>query len=400
MDDNLFTCLFKYRETLDKTPLEDYFTEALAYLLRKDEDLAKHYLAFLLPDLMGSHECPISPIDICTQYVVEKGHRIDMAIFWFYENNPYSLFVEHKIESFPWEQESSEGIKETQIDAYCKYQELKNMDSEKRNFVSLFSKVLVKGHSKDQKRFACYLGNYTWSDLVSLLVKDISSEGIALLRNELANFMRRNDMAGFENFRLSELSSIKPYKDYKEKRNSLILHIIGYLKKNMELTLLKKSHDFKITEAWGEDTKHKRYGVFLHEGKNLDQSGVWIIFGISEAAGDQWTLEPTYSQELIPDVECAVYFWFESEKEMKKLMDDLNITEKSWIREENRDFELNTLRKKNYWLLTFIKKRSLLDFVGKDFQERDIINFLQDGLNELLVSGRPIRRSINRYLQK
>lgn len=76
---------------------------------------------------------------------------------------------------------------------------------------------------------------------------------------------------------------------------------------------------------------------------------------------------------------------------MKKLMDDLNITEKSWIREENRDFELKTLRKKNYWLLTFIKKRSLLDFVGKDFQERDIINFLQDGLNELLVSGRPIR---------
>lgn len=378
-DDNLFARLFKYRETSSKSSMEDFITEGVAYLLQKDKTLLNRYL----DRICSAHSTNRTDIEIKTQYTTDRGHRIDLAIFWTEAKKEYSLFVEHKIESFPWEEEDPEGTTETQIDAYCRYQDSKNGYANPCNLVALFTRNQIEGYSKDEQRHASYLGNFTWSVVANLIKKGLNSRSteMFLLQEEFLNFMRRHDMAGFENFTIPELSAISFYKAYRKKRNSLGNEIIQHFKKREDY--FKASYKLKRIDAKGEGNKGYRSGVIFHDEGKLDDASLWVIFGLSSAFDDPWSLEPLCNEQKIPDIECAIYLWFESEKELKDFSKDMNLKKENWVKARNGYFELDISRKGNYWLLSLAKREPLTAFISKNNQEEEIISFLDSGFEEI-----------------
>jgi hypothetical protein len=211
MNDNLFINLFTYRPRPNRNPLEDFTTECVSYLLQNDTNLLEKYLIMLSSIQNGGQR---DNLKVLTQYPMDTGHRVDMAIFWSQNYTQYSIFVEHKVNSLPWEQEDSTGDVSTQIDKYCEYQQSKNSRKDITNFVALVSKFQIKGHSKDIVNRPNYLGNFTWRDVAELINKHIFTLSnlsiISHLEKEFVVFLRRNKMA-FENFTLSELGSIMPH---------------------------------------------------------------------------------------------------------------------------------------------------------------------------------------------
>ncbi len=90
--DNLFTALRKYRPTADRDPIEDFVTEAFAWLLRRHTDLATTFLHDLSQRLQSPPWAARSGPSWKTQVVFDGG-RLDMVA----EFADVAVVFEHKV---------------------------------------------------------------------------------------------------------------------------------------------------------------------------------------------------------------------------------------------------------------------------------------------------------------
>jgi hypothetical protein len=86
----------------------------------------------------------------------------------------------------------------------------------------------------------------------------------------------------------------------------------------------------KRCDLWGEDKSGNHYGVLFYNEESKDDSSLWILVGISTTNppdNDPWYLSLLFSQEHIPDVECAIYRWFDNVEELNDFEQQFKIKE-------------------------------------------------------------------------
>lgn len=335
----------------------------MGYFLQNDKGFLERYLGFLSKET----KIQISGYKIKTQFIIDAG-RVDVAIFWDDNGTEYSLFVEHKVWSSPWEHKDDEGIKKDQITTYCKYQEDHSIPGLINNFVVLISNYLIPGYSKDGKPLPSYLGNYTWSDISNLLTDHVNKSKqqniIAVLEKEFIEFMRRENMAGFEDFSIAELSSIALYKSYEKKRNSLVTRIHQSFKEDAF-----KAYKLRIYYSWGgSNIGSENMGAIFHDavGKNEYDVGMeaslWVFFGLSLNHDDTWFPKSLYA--MIPDVIGGFAKWFDIPRELNDFKSRLGLD--TWSKEQNEQFGLIVKTDNVSNWISVIKRESLLYFLQRE----------------------------------
>jgi len=120
METNLFYSLFKYGPTLDREPLEDYFTELVGFLFNFDKELASGWIGKISSGALNPNP---DDLKVSTQYSLGKYGRADLALLWTEHDITKSLLIEHKIGSPIGERGIDEsGVVRTQVDNYLLYQ--------------------------------------------------------------------------------------------------------------------------------------------------------------------------------------------------------------------------------------------------------------------------------------
>jgi len=384
MDSNLFLSLFEYRPRPNRRPLEDFVTECIAYIFQNDIAFLGIYLGFLL-----RRNILVDKFTIATQLPVSRG-IIDVAITWIENDVRNSLFLEHKVWSSPWEYENDEGIKEDQITAYCKYQAEQTIPGVTNNYVALISNFLVPGYSKEEKMHDAYLGNFTWWDISRLLSEHIrgnndqNQNALAKIEKEFVDFMRRKNMAGFEDFTLAELSSILFFRSYKEKLNSLVGRICETFKsKELDKYRLRKYESWRETESLRD-----YWGVIFHDGGKdaastvAEEAGLWVFLGLFTNTEEDYF--PKSADSNIPDIFGGIIKWFETAEEMSTVLSNLRTSQLLTGLEPqfNVSSKVGDRDSGNYIVIG--KQESLLNFVQRNNHELEILALLKNVYDQLI----------------
>lgn len=128
--ESLFLKLFRYRERVNRTPVEDFMTELLAYILSNHYNVLVSFLREL--NIIGP-DSDISDVYINTQYIIREGiesygSRPDTIMkFRDKKQNQYLILIENKIDS-------QEGV--GQLSKYISY--LERQDRERTAKVLIY----------------------------------------------------------------------------------------------------------------------------------------------------------------------------------------------------------------------------------------------------------------------
>jgi hypothetical protein len=96
MESNIFHSLFRYRSSIDRDPLENYFTELVGFLFKNDRELAAEWVNYITN---GTAHSDPKNIKVSTQYSLGKYGIADLIFHWAENNSRKSLIIEHKIGS-------------------------------------------------------------------------------------------------------------------------------------------------------------------------------------------------------------------------------------------------------------------------------------------------------------
>ena len=391
---SIFSSLSKYPTRAGVRPLENFVTEAVGYFLSNDEQLLKKYIERILRKDIAAAE----RVKIITQFPCDAGY-IDLAIFWHEHGETHSLFVEHKIWSSPWEWEDDEGFENDQITVYCKYQEGRFAESDVNHHVALMSSYPLTGYSQeDKKELPAYLGNYTWWDMRDLLNNHTmnSNHPMAKLERQFVDFMKEENMAGFDNFTMDELASLSPFEQYEEKRKGLANRIYQFCTPDA----FKQYKTIKYYQSPTKQDMHGYWGAIYHDYEEIkypEEASFWIFVGLAFNENDEWYPKTSYSSQKIPEVQCFVGKWFDNEDQIKDFVKKNSLNK--WSKEENKGFEFTSYSSHPVHYIALVKRDSLLHFLQKESQEEEIWNFLQTGFKEIANKEGKISNLIKALLE-
>ncbi|MDD2714968.1 MAG: hypothetical protein PHW04_03620 [Candidatus Wallbacteria bacterium] len=380
---NIFDSLFGYRPRPDRKPMEDFLTQAFAYVLGKNKAILNSYLQMI----HGKPQIQSEDFEIITQQSLDTC-RIDLMIYWTHSGNRHCLFVEHKTGSSPWEDCNDQGDPINQIQHYCDVLKKQNsLAGDQKCHVALISPLLLKDYSRAAINRPEYLGNFTWGNLAGLLEK-FSSENEIIA--ELLEFLRRQGMTS-ENFTLSELASIGMYITYLDKLNSLNLRISETFTGPLEAFAREKGLEYKM--LWGELIYSFHYGVLLFSGPDPNASPVWLICGISNrnksCVDDQGYPALMLKDQAIPDVECGVIV---GEVDFNKLNEMLGKAELSGFE------QIDGTKYKNPFY-AILARKPLSDFLCSDHHDTGILEFLGKGIAQILAENSVFRKIVDEFRQ-
>lgn len=388
MKSNLFYSLFKYRSTIDRDPLEDYFTELLGFLFNNDSELAAEWVNHVTK---GTAQPDSRSMKVFTQFSLGKFGRADLVFHWVENDITNSLIMEHKIGSSVGERgrEASGEIK-TQVANYLCYQMERGAPKDHRVAIFKASPLTLFRYRHHSDPY--FLGEFTWDSLYKFLVRFVKSKskttsgGVTqFICKQILAFMRRYNMT-FENFTVQELASLSPYKEFREKRNKLAERIIMAFKAPPKD--IKKVLGF-ASQVWGEDKVGRHYGLILHSKKKRDESHIWVHIGFSMLSEEErwWTQywpQITLKDQGIPDIQVMLVLYPEDENGENVKRSYGNILEKlnAHLPKDlgfGERFEMIVTKKS----LCLLFRKPLSDFLRCEDQESEVIKFLEIGLNAM-----------------
>lgn len=207
-------------------------------------------------------------------------------------------------------------------------------------------------------------------------------------------------MSGFENFQISEISSIGAFRSYSDKIGQLNSSIIETFK-GAEKDLQK--FGLKLNQGWGEKNLANHYGAifFPETDTKASDSGFWILLGISTKSPElDWEFfypKLLCENDHIPDIELLVCMEFETNQNLQKFLSSIaGFDFESWNSKNEYGFELDTFGSD---VLNIVMRRPLSSFLPESDQELEIINYLHRGLKAILEPDSPLDKIIQSYLE-
>lgn len=348
--ESLFLKLFRYREGKDRSPVEDFMTELLAYILKNHSEV----LISILKELnIISPDIDISNIYVDTQYIIKDmgeayGSRPDIIIkFKDYDQKKYSILMENKIDS-------GEGI--NQLSRYISY--LKGQ-YKKGNVVTLIyltkhydSKEFIKDIEEVQNNQVKFI-QLRWWQLYQTLKK---YQEIEIIRETL-KFMKERGLSMSRKFSVMDINSLMNINRIKE---MLQEGLAGPVEEKYNLVTGMK---YSITSAESELRNTGRY-IYMSNQKD------WFWIGIG------YWIEGNLINEEYPDLRVIIGIkpYHEERENVIEAFEEFSYSNKLWSA-FGLEYEQNWA---GIW-----KKVSLSNFlIGEDHIEQ-IQKWFLEGLGDV-----------------
>lgn len=389
MELNLFDSLFLYRPTPDRNPLEDYITEILAFIFKKE--LAAEWIKFISRGLFNPKP---DEVRVSTQHFLGKYGRADILFEWKENSKNRSLLVEHKIYASIGERGADEsGVKKTQIDNYICY--LSEMGDAKDHKIAILKTVPQPVYQGSSPYF---LEEFTWGTFNEFLTNKLKTMVLPEMRflcDQLSAFMRRKNML-FDNFTAQDLGSIVSYNEYRTKLSQLTGKLIATFERPCDIfrEILKY-----LYKGWGQYVIGSHWGVIRCNKDGPANSNIWIHLGLSEYCDEKREYPLIILREQkIPDVQVMLRLRSAHENIEKvretygNVLDKVNICLLRIGISENK-FEL--ISEESF--LCFSIRKPLTDFLKCKEQEGEVIRFLESGFKALsqLVEDGTLSKIVN-----
>lgn len=250
--ENLFGRLFRYRPSANRSPEEDFFTEAFAGTLERHPDVAKSVFKFLTQQQIDNVSINTQVPYLCSQN--GGSNRIDLQLIGQHQDNQrHILFVESKLSS---------GEGDEQLSRYSHtLAELSGYKSKMLCYLTKRSEPKVLEHD-DGINFV----QFRWSDVHKHLRSNF--ERVTLVR-ELLDFME--DLSMTREVQLGELrAGVKHYRSHTRIWNLLEDAWIGFEKRDQFTSGKRSSFLENSICIWSP--RHKTTGVSITIGIWFDTS--------------------------------------------------------------------------------------------------------------------------------
>lgn len=208
---DLFVRLAKYRPTAARLPKEDFFTELVAELLRREEAIREDTVRALLGDEVGAFRA--EKAEIKTQQVItcsrrtELSGRLDLVLTF----PDLTIIIESKVDA---------PINWVQLKKYLAYAEEQKRCT-KVAAVSREPSEDTCGERACVLAHRLFLGSFLWSNLARVWSKQ---ERIAnpYLRDGVLEFMKEQSMGAAQPFKRDEMQAAKFWHSFDEKSKALV----------------------------------------------------------------------------------------------------------------------------------------------------------------------------------
>ena len=188
---SLFSRLQSYRSRPERDSKEDFFTEALCYVLEKNPIVLESYARFIWGDYFPNGSIETKSLEIKTQVKLGK-RRPDVLITFQIEGRetPYKIYCEHKVDS-------SEG-----------YHQLKNYHNQlDKNSDRLIYITKYTSGELSAKPDNAFRWNQVYTQLELYREHDHVDDSYTIIYNELLTYMKDSGMSETKKFSASEMAS-------------------------------------------------------------------------------------------------------------------------------------------------------------------------------------------------
>ncbi len=302
---DLFSKLLRYLPSEKSSPLENYLTEILAYLLKKSEKFRAEF--FDIAGIKGTELKTIEEEQIQTQFY-NQGSIFDILI----SNSELEIIIENKIDS---------GFSPGQLKKYKEY--LKHLNKKLTQLVAITKSLEYEELDSVDSRI-------TWYELYENLLDDKAilnyEERLIDYFLNLKYFLKERDM-GIEKVTWEISRGIEAEKNLIDQIDHVFNELLG-----------KEFKELKITASYGAHNKNMGfyyYRAISKNGKNLEfyylLSRIAIFCTIpkinlknpDEFPTPEWG--PNYSEISRFEISKGPYLGLELREQIEAL--------KSWVRE-------------------------------------------------------------------
>ncbi|MCX6616456.1 MAG: PD-(D/E)XK nuclease family protein [Acidobacteria bacterium] len=367
---NLFVQLAKFRGRPERSSIENFFTELVAEILRREKAILNETLRILL---RGSQAVPgVEHFDVRTQHPTRSrksdlsGLRLDLVL----ECPMLRVIIENKVDS---------PLTKGQLERYLDYAEEIGA-----------SKVAVISRDRCPEAERCdhrlFLGSFFWSDLANAWSARRESVSNQYLLKGVLEFMKEQDMGPTEPFDQEELRAPALWTSFSRKVHALM----SCLPRRLE----------PIGDPGDEkDLDHRDlYGMGPGPLGRLNEPGLigtlwsspvdkppgdrdfWYFVGVAYSPYVRWWLRPVCTEE--PEAVVAVGMWLSGPlSNVDEFQAQLYPAVEALIAE---GFEV--ARTENLEGVMLFRRRALREFLAEADSAGRIIEFLESSHRTLVAS--------------
>ena len=256
---NLFSDIYKYKQSEEKSSLENYCTEIFAYIFRQLLK-SKDDISYRLLEMFGFsniEENDLKYIEIITQESHKAKDKTVIPDIIIKSRDKINI-IEVKIDSGLRYYKKS---KTKYIDQIEQYQNITDIKKNKKNEVFLLSKYIMTNNSLESTH------KILWSQIYSLLTKKTDNEII----NKFVEFLEENGMKSFI------------INDEAENAIDSIAAILNLIEKTWNNTDISKKYPLKKNE----DVSRHHIGFYVKDEKTawigqLEKMKEYLVFQIFE----------------------------------------------------------------------------------------------------------------------
>jgi len=352
--ENLFLRLIKYRPREDITPIENFITELFCGILEKVPAFKEMVLKYIFKKLNGDPLIVDLDWKIFTQFYLGKHGIADIA----FKNNNEILLIEHKVDSFP---------EDDQLENYHKY-------LDKNNGVGLI--LLTKRYSIDYKKKNEYKSPFQvifWHEIVDEMEKIIKENKLKEpeLRylKDFYYFLEEEGMRMKKTFEPIDFITMQNARSVFELMDKIIE---GSAKKELK-NLIKPR---KLTE--GPRTQLRDYGRYIYWGYLNKDEDIEIIIGFF-IEQDKESFNIFFGEDISQKGYPIAYISIGGDPNAKDRKRIISFCEE--FAEKNEKWKILNNKSSKWWDIVFCSL-SLKDLVSKD-HIKEINNWWIERIDEL-----------------
>lgn len=368
---SLFVQLAKFRGRPDRSSIENFFTELVAELFRREKAILDVTLETLLK---GSAVLPpAEPVTVQTQVPTRSrrpelsGLQLDLVL----DCRTVNVIIENKVDS---------QLTKGQLERYLDYAEEIGA-----------SKVAVISRDRCTEAERCdhrlFLGSFFWSDLADAWSARRESVSNQYLLKGVLEFMKEQNMGPVEPFEEEELRAPALWCSFSRKMNALIQRL------SRRIEAIGGPGDRK-------DLDHREpYGAGPSPEGGLNEPGLigtlwsspvgtragdcdfWYFVGLAYPPYPEWWLPPVPTEE--PEAVVPVGMWLSGPpSHVDQFQAELYPAVEALI---SQGFEV--ARTQNLQAVMLCRRRPLREFLAEDGSVTRIIEFLESSHRAVVTSG-------------
>jgi hypothetical protein len=368
MKDNLFIALSKYQFKKDHSPLENFITEAFAWILRNNRIFFNEFFNTFLGETEGYDQAEIS-----TQEKLD-GNFPDMVIkgasqTWIFEHKTFTRLSENQL---------------------CKYKKAG------QKFFGKVKIVLITGFESQHEQNPDYA--FTWCDLYKFIVSFTKNDETFFLQ-QFAELLLKHGLGPQPALSYEAIISYLPAKDFRENLSNILSKAHQILERSRFIDLFyenvkeEKAGNLRwngdLSKFWGrigtEYLKNWRPGVFI--GCIVDPTDHCYSYK-NKNSGIDLCLIISFDQSEVSGKDCNCFGKIDYEKD--QLFHDM-VEELSVLCNTSDGYDLYkhfTIEDRNNWHPVYLRKPIAEIFLGTQKQEDQILRvvFETEKLLEILNS--------------